>query len=895
MKKWWLVLLLCSFVSASVDIHNSTVEGDYFLSETFKGSINLTIEEEAYDEEIISGSQRIELGDFLEKNGVPFNCSPSDCSMGYEAFPGVRDGSFTITFLEDKYVGFVLTGENVVLDSISFDISSDFEVGAFTPLTIEFFGEEEWSFDTFSNELFPKDWGCFDPTNKRDGPRIGPSLYCEMINIRDSGFLRVGADIDGNESIMLDMHVYPESGSGGSWWCEFNSSLNDSCQVNPTFGEIFYAGNYQVCVTADSLTNTNIYEEIGGSHCGFTHAAGPGSSTKDYGIFVQAVKYADASQLGTLNFNEGIIYAANGIIAERYGGDCSDDCVLPLKISGVSQEMEISNINLPYTRNGEWYVSELVHELATASAEVDFNGVLDFSFLDFIVSQPGVFTVTLGEIILSENIVQIIPAPVILSVLPLDPPAGVPVKFYTLVNYSKNDSLSYKWDFGDNGSVVTNVPYISHTYNDLKNYTLSLEVTAGGNLTSKKTFQIKTISPEEAVTKNLDLKKDTIASIKSILEGLPSWYGGNLLKTLGIDAFEDDLKRMDKERNNSVDAEDFRDIALELYALNIPISVGIDSFEIPFLMTEPNDIKVEPVTIISGAGTGSNDDYINPILTWQNENADVSLAKKEISILFVNGEGKDAMSVYSFNVASKSDRESYFVINKPFDKLYFNRDVGARKAGDATVIILGAGESKKVEFYYEGRERAGVFISPKLSYLTIEKDVETTCNYNLVCEEEEGENTSNCRSDCKPTGKAVMFLIFGIMFLLVVYTGLQIWYKKHYEGYLFKDKAQLYNLLMYVTNARARGVKDARIGADLRAKGWSSERVNYIIKKSRGSRVGMPELIPIEKIAAYLRNRKAKAIQTKKLAAEIQQKGKNTQEYNNPRTRNNSPRGPPRR
>jgi len=894
MKSWWLVLLLCGFVSASVDIHNSTVESDYFLSEIFKGNINLTIEDESYNEEIVSGSQRNELGDFLEKNGVMFNCSPSDCSMGYEASSGVENGSFAITFLEDKYVGFVLEGGNIVLDDISFSIDSDFEVSGIRPLTIELFEREEWTFDTFSDELFPKDWGCFDPTNKGNGPIIGPSLYCEMINIRDSGFLIVGADVYGDESIMLNMHVYPEGGTGGGWSCSFNSSLSDEgCRIDPTFGEIFSAGNYRVCIIADSVTETRIYQEIGGSHCGFTWDDGPEDSSMDFGIYAQATKYADASQLGNINFNEEIIYAANEIILEKYGGDCSDGCVLPLEISGVSQNMEIYNVALSYTVNSLWQSDNLIYDLESIPAEVDFSGVLDFSFLEFIVSRPGVFTIMLGENVLSENIVDIIPAPVILSVLPLDPPAGVPIKFYTLVNYSKNDSLSYKWDFGDNKSAVTSVPYTSHAYNDLKNYTLSLEVTAGGNLTSKKTFQIKTISPEQAVTKNLDLKKDTIASIKSILEGLPSWYGGNLLKTLGIDGFEDDLERMDKERNNSVDAEDFRDIALELYALNIPISVGVDNFEIPFLMTEPDDIKVEPVTIISGAGSGSNDDYVNPILTWQNENVDVSLVKKDISVLFVNGEGKDAMSVYSFNIASRSDRESYFVINKPFSDLYFYRDVGARKAGDATVIIFGPEESKKVEFYYEGIERAGVFMSPKLNSLTIEKDIDTDCNYNLVCEEEEGENPNNCRSDCKPTGKAITFMIFGIMFLLVVYTGLQIWYKKHYEGYLFKDKTQLYNLLMYVTNARARDTKDSKIAADLRAKGWSSERVNYIIKKSKGSRTGMPEIIPIEKVAAYLRNRKAKAIQTKKLAAEVQQKGSPTQEYKNPRARNSGIRRRP--
>jgi len=64
---------------------------------------------------------------------------------------------------------------------------------------------------------------------------------------------------------------------------------------------------------------------------------------------------------------------------------------------------------------------------------------------------------------------------------------------------------------------------------------------------------------------------------------------------------------------------------------------------------------------------------------------------------------------------------------------------------------------------------------------------------------------------------------------------------------------------MYVTNAKARGLEDEKIGAELRTKGWSSERVSYVIRKSNGKAVKMIEIIPIERVAAWLRNRKARA------------------------------------
>lgn len=877
MKRWWLILFLCSFVSASVDVHNYTMEDDYFLYENVKGEINLTIEDEVYNERIFSGNQEIELDVFLRNNGVIFDCSPPDCSMGYEFSSGVVDKTFDVALLQNKYVGFVLSGEDIVLDSLNFKVVSNFERGSLQPLVIEFFEKEKWGFDIFSDEFLPKDWGCFDPISKRTGPLIGNSFYCEMINIRDSGVLRVGADVVGNEIVELDMIVYPESGMGASWECSFNPNEEDGCEVSPDIGEIFSAGNYQVCIGAGSLTNYRIYEEVNGKSCGFVYSAGPEYSSKDYGIFARVVKYESADSPWSIDFNNKIVDAGNTLIRERYGGDCSEGCVLPLKISGVSQNMRIYDINLVYTRNAEWDSSNLVYDLMETSAKVDFSGVLNLELLGFVVSKAGEFVINLGDKVLAKRNMKILPAPIILSVLPLDSPAGVPVKFYVMVDFDGNKSLSYKWYFGDGENAITDVPYVFHSYNDLQNYTLSLEVSAGGNLSSEKEFIVNVISPEDAVNSSLILKKNAINSIQSIIVSYPSWYKDELANILDIDRFEGDLERLTRQQNNSFDVEDFIEIAVELYGLNIPVIIGANSFDIPFLMTELSDIKVEPVVLIAGGESGKNEDYVNPILNWQNENIDVSFVKEEFFVSYWNGKSADVLSVYSFNVVSKSDRESYFVINKPFSELYFKESVGARKAGDATVIVLGAGEEVSFEFYYEDIESVGIFVSPKLSALVIEADIDTSCNYNLVCEEEMGENPDNCRTDCKPTGKAMMFLILSILFLLVVYTGLQIWYKRHYEGYLFKDEAQMYNLLMYVTNARARGMTDLRIRAELRVKGWSKERVDYIIKKSRGDKVGMIEIVPIERIAAYFRNRKARLAQSKKVVTGNQQRSRHAQ------------------
>lgn len=872
-----MFLFLLGFVSASVDIDGYDVKKEYSFSEEIKGAVNLTIEGEFYDEMIeVSEGSDVELGEFLEVNGVDFECFPSDCSMSYSSSSGAAEKLVSFSLFEDNYVGFVVTGSDVLLDSVEFKIASDFGKEVTQPLTIEFFEREFWGYSEFSDDFLLKNWGCFDSVNKKEGPLVGNSFYCEMIDIKDSDVLRVGADVTGGTG-ELDMVVYPESGFGASWECSFDPASEEGCLISADIDDVFSGGNYQVCVGAESLTEYKIYEDKEGEVCGFAYDNGPESSVKDYGVYAQGVKYADATAMGAISFGADYVEAANYIISDRYHGDCSDGCILPLKVSGVSQNFRIYDASLTYTASSEWQSTDLIYDLGKSSAKVDFNGILDLELLGIVVEDEGEYYAELsGEDLFREN-VALLPAPIITSIFPKDPPAGVPITFYANVDFDGNKSLSYKWDFGDGQKAESNVPKIVHAYNDLNNYTLTVEVSAGGNLTSEKDFEIEVISPEEAISIGMAARVDALKDVRTSITEFFVWYESALFGFIELAKFEDEIGRLERAVNNSFDAQDFRDVAVDLYALNIPNVVWADKFEAPFLMSELGDVNIEPVSIISGGVTGAvNADYIKPILTWQNENVDILVKGEDIFVSYLDGSERTVLSSYSFEVTPRSDRESYFVINKPFGELYFNGASGARKAGDsATVIILQPNVKVNFEFYYMGSERGSFFISPKLSSIVIEADIDTTCNHDLVCDERMGENSDNCRSDCKPTGKAWTFFVLAVILFLVVYTALQIWYKKHYEAYLFRDGAQLYNLLMYVTNARARGLEDKQIDIELRAQGWSAERVDYVLKKSVGKTIGMIEIIPIERISAWWRNRKAKAGVAKamEVAKRVQQQG----------------------
>jgi hypothetical protein len=843
-------------VFASVEVSNYSVDSVYYSGERLRGDVEMIIDGESYDELLISNNgDAIELGVFLEESGNLKDCFPADCSSSYSFSGESASKRFDITLIGKKYVGFVLTGENVVLDKLNFTIESDFLESSRIPLNIDFFENRNWKFDRFSNSFLDKNWGCYNPALGSVGVEVGKSFYCEKISVKESGVLNVGAAVNLSGSGKLNITVYMDGLFKSK--CSYDPRLNSSCLASLGEGGIFSAGDYDVCVNVEERTGYRIYEESEGENCGFVYGSNV-NLDKDYAIFAQGVKYANYSVLPSINFgDEKFVKDANDLLEERYNRDCSEGCVLPLVFSGVAQNIRIYDIDLEYSSPEVQSVNS-IYDLNVSAAKVYSEGEYDLSALGFNVTRSMNYIVSLGSTPLFEKKLTVISLPVIVSVLPVNPPAGVDVKFYANIDFNKNASLVYNWDFGDGKSVSTKEPFIVHTYSDLENYILSLEVVANGNLTSSKSFDIQPISPIVAVNTDLNRRENALDGIVSSVENLSLWYEDKLLEFMKINFFKTELDKLDKERNESIDETDFVDIAKKLYALDIPQTVSFNSYESPYLMTKAGDINVDLVKKVGGEGRGSSNNYINSILNWQNANIGASFDKREIEVLLWSGKSSNGFVAYSFKVKSISDVDSYFFVDRPLSSLHFRRDVGARGEGSYTIIDIDAGSEKVFEFYYEDSDLISFFISPSLSSIIVQEDIDTSCNYNLVCEPERNETTGTCRNDCKPVGMAVVYLVLALIFILVVYSVLQIWYKRNYEAYLFRDRKQLYNLLMFVTNARARGMKDGDIASALRKQGWSGERISYIIKKSNGERTGLYEIIPFEKVAAYFRNRKAR-------------------------------------
>jgi len=857
-----MFFLLISISSASITVHNSSLKTQYFSSETISGEVNLTINDEDFNSELKSNrGDSLSLKNFLMWNGADYTCTPLDCSNGYESLSSNPNKKIQIASDAKSYLGIVLNGNGVSLSDLSFTITSDFGEEDTLPLEINFFEKEKWKFKKFSSSSFSaRYWGCYDQTQSSIGPLIRTSSYCEMIYLREAGSVKLGATVVKSDDYkMLRMKIYPEEGGSSLGTCEFNGTKDEECVVNADAGDTFSEGNYRVCVSADEPTNYRLYSENDGTNCGFVKSIGPSNSV-DYAISARASKYKSATALSSsdVDFNK-IVAAGDSLLSSKYDRDCSDGCYLPIEISGVSQTFGLANLVVDYTISGEDHVERNVHQLNIIPSTVDFSGILDLELTGFNVSSPGDYKLTLGDKTLVDEAITLIPSPIVTTVSPTNPPAGVPVTFFAGVSYAgSKEGLSYNWDFGDGKTAKTTKNSVAHTYKNISNYTMTVKVSLG-NLSSQKTFSINTISPREAVNATLISDKKSLDELSAYISGLPEWYGKEIRKLTNVDEYSSEIDRLMKARDSAYSDDDYIKIATDLYKLDIPVGIFSEKDISPGLTNSPDEVRPSIIANFAGGSVeGSENAYKQAILNWQIANMEARISNEEFFLIKSTGIAEGILMVYDVNVKSKDDYgENYFVINAPIDELYFEADPSPRKADTSTLIVLNEGEEKSFKFYYDSSEPTSFFASPGINSLVIEAQIDETCNYNKVCEEDFGETYKNCRSDCKPVGLTILYLILLLIFFVLVYTILQIWYERRYESHLFRDRRELYNLLMYIANAKARGKTDSDILRELRKKGWSGERLSYAIRKANGKRTGLPELIPITLISTHLRNRKA--------------------------------------
>jgi len=867
-----LLVMAVGFVAASFSITGYSFGGSFSPYENITGTLNISIDSEDFFSKITSSDdEEIFLGTFLDSNFADYTCFPNDCSQNYGSNSPETSKTVAMTEDESSYIGFVLDGVSVSVNSLSFAMSSDFVQSLEIPLSLTFFEGDVWEFTIFSSDYAPKNYGCYNPSSGVAGHLIQNSEYCEVIQIPVTSSIQMGAIVDINsETRDLTMTLYPGEVGFEIDSCTFNPSIDPTgCTIDAAAGTTFNEEIYHVCVSAPVPTSYKIFEETFGETCGFVLANGAGNSVIDYGIFAQSAYYEGAVGFldsSSLDFDSLALHA-DAYIESRYNRDCSNSCVLPLRLDGVSQNFVMDSISVGYSETGGDVVLDAVSDLDVTPATVDFEGTLDLSKTGFKISETGNYSLYLDGEKLLEEYVTLLSVPFVNSLSPLSVPAGIEVLFTAQISYDGNDTVDYLWDFGDGTTFVSVNNSVMHTYGAIKNYTVGVTARTTGNLESSSSFVVDAVSPEMAVDTTLVEKNNSLAIFSNELDLLDSWIGSKLRADLDYDSLVTQLTALESRFENYSSEAELINLAEDVYGLDVPVSIGFGLDLNTGLTSNVNSLNPFAVAEIENFDLQNAQDYSEAILNWQQVNTNSRISRTDYIVTSSSGSKETAGSSYVIDITSLDDDSSYIVLGPLSSSVQFKEADYIKTSDGSYVFELGGHEQKMITVYSSSDEALTAFVSPKLSSLVIGSVVDETCNFNNVCESEKGENSKTCRSDCAPTEGIIFFSIAALLFVLVLYILLAWWYERNYESHLFKDRRQLYNLLMFATNARSNNIEEGRIVAALRKQGWSKERIAYVLKKSLGKRTGLPQVILVTWIALYFRRRKARKLlhQTQKL------------------------------
>lgn len=888
------IILISSIIFASFQVEEDdfSIETQYSLGSTIKGWINISL-----DNEPTNSLFETDLGDSIRLiNLLNLNpsfiktCNPLDCETKYTVVDGTGESVkiFSLGPGESKVLGLKFTGgtfEN--LDLFSMQISSNVPQSGFKQLFIDFRndGDIEWESYEASGNFYNENYGCYDSVNA-SLVSISINPLCEKIVIPITPGVEVGAIVSENPDEPNDGVTDFLIGINGET-CTASASSSGRVACVPSNFKVDNTEEFTVCIQAktdDDRFKYNINSQDPNSDdlvCGY---ASDETNPRDFEIFAKSGFYAP---VGTFTLNNTEISDAGGstsnienyiesYIEDRYGRNCSDECIVPIKFtSGKNQQqtITISNINFDNRISGvESRVTNFdIHELNETPALVSAD-LQEISLDDANFSTPNefgshTFSLSLNGIeILSQDIV-IEKIPNITSLNPRTVAAAVPTEFTVQVEKSGSAAniISYDWDFEPGKTQKTTINKATHTYNNIGSKEITVTIINSEGLSSSGLFGINVVTPKEAVNNLLSKKLRDLNNVRIQIQEMPLFQQNSFNVLINISELDTILSDI-QQRNATATDQQYITIMSDLMALRIPESIKTTK-EVKSVLFFPNedDIDIELIDSIRNSRNYTSDlkeEYTNIALRWYLENVQTRIDYNEFVIVYEDGID-DALNTYKLSISENPSLKGSFLIIPKFEGIMFKQNYSEQEIDDSYYIELD-GNSKDIEFSMTEKiefTELPVFISPSTTELS--KTV-------IVIEREEDFNK----------GTLFVLIMLLVIFLgFVAYLFLQQWYKRKYENYLFKNKNDLFNLVSFIQSMKKKNLKNQDIFSRLKKAGWPSEQITYIMRKYHGKRTGMFE-ISINKTLSTLKKSNKLKNEIKKPNQANQKNGFYTRKFN---------------
>ena len=847
------LISIAGLASASSSIGNpkQSLETVYGPSDNITGWVNISFSSEPVNS-VLSDSRgnSANLSSVLKKNvAYPYSCNPIDCNDDYMASSGSETKTITLDYGNSKIYGVKLTGNIFSIDSFKFALDSTAGAYCTNQIEIDFLdnsvldarNKNSSDSESCSN---PKNYGCFDSERTLEEFAIGTTPYCEKVFFTDSPGFFIGGwikKISGSKTIKAS--VYETLGGGEIVNCILPDSSTTgqevSCNVSYSITE---PKEHYVCIS--SVNGSGEYRTRGYSisnGCGFYGTPVPSATPAAYQIFSQGKQFGP---VGTFEINKSIgdgrslAELAGEYITKKYGAqNCSSGCIIPIKIkSNLNQDITLKNLQVNYQKDIGIATESNFYEVSKTPAKVSsgFNK-LYLDGLGFSVpSNLGNYTFSLrlnNQSMISEKI-EVKDIPIIKSVNPAKTASAYPTEFSVSVT-SKYNLTRFAWDFGDGSPEITTTGNkASHAYSSTGVYNLKVRVTDQRQLSASKAFVMNVSSPRELINSSLYDAERGISNLEKEISAFTGFYQDVLNLSLNLDDTRQKVTSLRKSYQNATSEEQYNAIVTEIVELNIPEGISKSkSAEGLTLFSGPDYVNLPVLKEIGGGTYDANreDDYVNAVLLWKQENLDVDLGFSELSGRYP-GYIEPLARIFEIDVSEKRDIPyDYYLIIPELEG--FKTDAESSVEALEGYVYINLKGEKSVSFSTTEDidfTNLPVFISPAISRLT-------------VIEEAPPEE--------KPRWNVFILIVFSLLVIgFVVYIIMQEWYRRRYENYLFKNKNDLYNMVNYVNNARKKGIDNRKIEENLKKAGWSSERIKYVMRKYSGRRTGMLEILPIRKL-----------------------------------------------
>ncbi|HUS50008.1 MAG TPA: hypothetical protein VMZ91_07575, partial [Candidatus Paceibacterota bacterium] len=371
---------------------------------------------------------------------------------------------------------------------------------------------------------------------------------------------------------------------------------------------------------------------------------------------------------------------------------------------------------------------------------------------------------------------------------------------------------------------------VTHTYDSTGMYKIGVTVTDSNQRSSNRIFDVVVGSPKEMINNLLTKKQNNLANIKIQISEFEPFSRESLNEILDTESLNEKLKEIQTANASASSEQDYNEIMATLLYLKIPeLIVSSGGANLISFYPDKDVINLEILKVIGGGEYNSNNEenYRDAVLSWNQKNMETKVTLKEFSAIYEESE-ESLLKVFELKISKKEslDYDPYLILLK-LSNIKFKESYPTIE--ESGYLYMDLENSEEIIVFSTTEEINFVdlpaFISPKISKLPV-------ISKGIFDKEERG-------------WKWALFILIVFLLVLigaVVYIVLQMWYKKKYENYLFKNRNKLYNLITYIQNAKKSGLKNSEISSKLRKAGWDSEKVRYVIRKYAGKRTGMFEI-----------------------------------------------------